>query len=125
PPAPLVVVLSVPPDPRPEPPPEPPPAPAPLPLAEPVPPSLPDGAPLSPALDEPSPESPAAAAARVRAPLELERSFLAQPEPLKWTVGATNVLRIVPSAPHAGQKRGPGASMPWITSVFCRQDAQA
>jgi hypothetical protein len=46
-----------------------------------------------------------------------ERSFLAQPEPLKCTVGSTNALRSVPSAPHVGQNRGPGAAMPWITSV--------
>jgi hypothetical protein len=99
------------------------PPPASPPLAEPFSPSLPDVAELSPALEDPSPDSPAAAA-RVLVPLELDRSFLAQPDPLKWTVGAANVLRIVPSAPHAGQNRGPGASMPWITSVFCRQDAQ-
>jgi hypothetical protein len=36
------------------------------------------------------------------------RSFFAQPLPLKWTDGAEIVLRIVPSAPHAGQKFGPG-----------------
>jgi len=46
-----------------------------------------------------------------------ERSFFAQPEPLKWTVGATNALRSVSSAPQTGQNRGPGALMPWITSV--------
>jgi hypothetical protein len=46
-----------------------------------------------------------------------DRSFLAQPEPLKWSAGAVNALRRVPSAPQAGQKRGPGAAMPWITSV--------
>jgi len=56
--------------------------------------------------------------------LELDRSFFAQPEPLKWTAGVVSALCSVPSAPHAGQKRGPGASIPWITSVFCRQDAQ-
>ena len=46
-----------------------------------------------------------------------ERSFFAQPEPLKCTVGATNALLSVPSAPQTGQNRGPGALMPWITSV--------
>ena len=50
-----------------------------------------------------------------------ERSFFAQPEPLKCTVGATNALRIVPSAPQAGQNSGPGALIPWITSVRSRQ----
>lgn len=48
---------------------------------------------------------------------ELERSFLAQPEPLKWTAGGANALRSVPSAPQAGQNRGPGSLIPWITSV--------
>ena len=36
-----------------------------------------------------------------------ERSFLAQPEPLKCTAGAENPLRIVPSAPQLGQNLGP------------------
>jgi len=124
----LVVVLSVRRDPLsvpPEPPAGPLPLPEPLPLGEPVPPSLPDEPPaLSPAFVAPSPESPDAAPARAGGRLELDLSFFAQPEPLKWTVGVAKVLRIVPSAPHAGQNRGPGASMPWITSVFCRQDAQ-
>lgn len=56
-----------------------------------------------------------------RARIAVERSFFAQPEPLKWTVGGANAFRSVPSAPHAGQNRGPGASMPWITSVVSRQ----
>src|SRR5262245_2048784 len=56
-----------------------------------------------------------------RAPLELDRSFLAQPEPLKSTAGAANDLRSWPSAPHAGQNLGAGASMPWMNSVTCRQ----
>jgi hypothetical protein len=59
--------------------------------------------------------------ARVRLLLALDRSFLAQPEPLKWTVGATNALRSVSSAPQAGQKRGAGASMPWMNSVRVEQ----
>lgn len=50
-----------------------------------------------------------------------ERSFFAQPEPLKWTAGGANVLRSVSSAPHAGQNLGPGAAMPWITSVCSPQ----
>jgi hypothetical protein len=53
-----------------------------------------------------------------------DRSFFAQPEPLKCTVGATNALRSVPSAPQAGQNRGPGAVMPWITSVRSPQFEQ-
>jgi hypothetical protein len=56
---------------------------------------------------------------------ELDRSFLAQPEPLKWTVGGVNALRSVPSAPHAGQNRGAGAWIPWITSVRVPQLAQS
>lgn len=43
------------------------------------------------------------------------RSILAQPEPLKWTVGATNALRI--EAPQTGHAVGPASWMPCITSV--------
>jgi hypothetical protein len=68
-------------------------------------------------LDAPAP-------AFVRTPLVDDRSFFAQPEPLKWTVGEDIALRIVPSTPHDGQNRGPGSWMPWITSVRCRQLAQ-
>ena len=75
---------------------------------------------------DPSPPELSLFAAPVSAPdsdfarafvLAVERSFFAQPEPLKCTVGATNALRMVPSAPQAGQNSGPGALMPWITSV--------
>jgi hypothetical protein len=45
------------------------------------------------------------------------RSFFAQPLPLKWTAGVLKPFRSVPSAPQAGQKRGPSALMPWMTSV--------
>jgi hypothetical protein len=45
------------------------------------------------------------------------RSFFAQPMPLKCTAGVLKPLCSVPSAPQAGQKRGPSALMPWITSV--------
>jgi len=45
------------------------------------------------------------------------RSFFAQPLPLKWTAGVLKPLWSVLSAPQAGQKRGPSALMPWITSV--------
>jgi hypothetical protein len=44
------------------------------------------------------------------------RSFLAQPDPLKWIAGAANCLRMVPSAPHDGQNVGPGSWMPWRMS---------
>jgi hypothetical protein len=45
------------------------------------------------------------------------RSFLAQPLPLKCTAGVLKPLCSVPSAPQAGQKRGPSALIPWMTSV--------
>jgi hypothetical protein len=68
----------------------------------------------------PSVESPLARAFVI----EDDRSFFAQPLPLKWTAGGTNALRMVFSAPQAGQNRGPGASMPWITSVRALQFEQ-
>jgi hypothetical protein len=43
------------------------------------------------------------------------RSFLAQPEPLKWTAGAANALR-TRSLPQAGQADGPSTWTPCITS---------
>ena len=54
-----------------------------------------------------------------------ERSFFAQPDPLKCTAGVLKPFRIVPSAPHSGQKRGPWSLMPWITSVTRPQLVQA
>ncbi|MEO8273108.1 MAG: hypothetical protein ABI620_03495 [Chloroflexota bacterium] len=59
-----------------------------------------------------------------RAPLVDDRSFFAQPEPLKWTVGVDNAFFIVPSAPQEGQNRGPASLMAWMTSVTCRQFEQ-
>ena len=59
--------------------------------------------------------------ARVRLLLALDRSFFAQPVPLKWTVGATKAFRSVSSAPQAGQNRGAGASIPWMNSVRVAQ----
>jgi hypothetical protein len=47
----------------------------------------------------------------------LDRSFLAQPEPLKWIVGGANAFVIVPSAPQLGQNLGPLSWIPWTTSV--------
>jgi hypothetical protein len=79
----------------------------------------------SPAAGLVSALSPPSVAGLERVGRKAERSFFAQPDPLKWTVGGAKALRIVPSAPHAGQKRGPGASIPWITSVTCRQLVQA
>jgi hypothetical protein len=58
----------------------------------------------------------ALAEARVLAPAP-PRSFFAQPVPLKWIAGAANCLRMVPSAPHDGQKRGPGSWIPWRMSA--------
>jgi hypothetical protein len=63
-------------------------------------------------------------AAFVLALLADDRSFFAQPEPLKWTAGAVSALVSVPSAPQLGQNRGPVSLMPWITSVRCRQFEQ-
>jgi hypothetical protein len=72
-----------------------------------------------------APDSPAGFAARERAADEdAARSFFAQPDPLKWTAGVANPLRIVPSAPHAGQNRGPPSWIPWITSVSWPHVAQ-
>jgi hypothetical protein len=48
---------------------------------------------------------------------DVERSFFAQPDPLKWIVGGANALVIVPSAPHSGQNLGPWSWIPWTTSV--------
>ena len=45
----------------------------------------------------------------------LRRSFLAQPEPLKWTAGAATALRTGPD-PHKGQAAGGSAWTPWIAS---------
>jgi hypothetical protein len=53
------------------------------------------------------------------------RSSLAQPEPLKTIEGLDTAFRMEPSAPHAGQNRGPSALMPWMTSVTRPQTVQA
>ena len=82
-----------------------------------------DASPDAPSLDAPSLEPEAPPAVDV-APRVDERSFLAQPEPLKWIAGVTSALRIVPSVPQFGQKRGPASLIPWITSTRCRQLAQ-
>ena len=66
----------------------------------------------------------ASIAAFVRVALVDDRSFFAQPEPLKWTAGVDSALRIDPSKPHDGQKRGPASWIPWITSIRCRQFEQ-
>ena len=75
--------------------------------------------PASPTVLSPEPEPPLVAVDRAR--LAEDRSFFAQPEPLKWIAGVTSALRIVASVPQLGQKRGPGSLIPWITSTRCRQ----
>jgi hypothetical protein len=76
-------------------------------------------------LDDPAPSDEAAlAAAFVRALLAVDRSFFAQPAPLKWTAADETAFVKVPSAPQLGQNRGPASWMPWITSVRCRQFEQ-
>jgi hypothetical protein len=77
-------------------------------------------------LDEPSGEPLAALAAAAAAFVEDEppRSFLAQPEPLKWIAGVENSLRIVPDAPHDGQNPGPGSLMPSRMSARWSQAVQ-
>lgn len=89
-------------------------------LDEPDEPVEPDDAP-SPDVELPDSD---AAEAFVRDALEVDRSFLAHPEPLKWTAGGTNAFRSVPSAPQTGQNFGPGASMPWMNSVRVEQFEQ-
>jgi hypothetical protein len=74
----------------------------------------------------PDPDPPSLPADRALADRRalVARSFLAQPEPLKTIEGVLKPFRIVPSAPHAGQNRGPSSLMPWITSVRWRQAEQ-
>jgi hypothetical protein len=43
------------------------------------------------------------------------RSFLAQPDPLKWTAGAPIALRTGPE-PQSGQEAGGSPYTPWIAS---------
>ena len=74
---------------------------------------------LAPSL-APSPDD----AFDARVAFALPRSFLAQPEPLKWIVGGANSLRIVPSRPHDGQKLGPGSLIPWRMSARWSQAVQ-
>lgn len=47
--------------------------------------------------------------------LPARRSFLAQPDPLKWIAGAAKTLRTGP-LPHNGQLVGPLSFRPWMTS---------
>jgi hypothetical protein len=71
-----------------------------------------------PASAEPAsaePESSPLASEPDRAAAADRRSFLAQPEPLKWTEGAEIALRTGPE-PHSGQLVGGSPCTPWITS---------
>jgi hypothetical protein len=52
------------------------------------------------------------------------RSFLAQPDPLKWIAGAAMAFRTGP-LPHSGQDVGGSAWTPWITSKRRPQAAQS
>jgi hypothetical protein len=72
---------------------------------------LPDPPPDDPPPDDPPPDDP-------------RRSSFAQPDPLNTIDGLETALRMEPSAPHAGQKRGPSAWMPWMTSVTRPQTEQ-
>ena len=85
----------------------------------------PDSDPLPLSLDVEAPSPVAFELEDDRDALELPRSFLAQPDPLKWIVGGANSLRIVPSSPHDGQNRGPGSFRPWRMSVRWSQAVQA
>ena len=74
--------------------------------------------------DEVDEDEPLAAFAAALVELLPPRSFLAQPDPLKWMEGAENSLRMVPSLPHEGQKLGPGSLIPWRMSARWSQAVQ-
>jgi hypothetical protein len=83
-----------------------------------------DVAGVVPALDDSDDEDPLVDLAAALVLLAPPRSFLAQPEPLKWIDGAENRLRIVPSRPQAGQNLGPGSLIPWRMSARWSQAVQ-
>ena len=72
---------------------------------------------------EPSPSPPPLSVPLEAGAFVARRSRFAQPEPLKWIVGATNALRTGPS-PHSGHDVGPSSWMPWTTSKRREQAAQ-
>jgi hypothetical protein len=74
-----------------------------------------------PSADPAEPSAPAAVAAALLDGTAV-RSFLAQPEPLKWTAGALNALRIWP--PQTVQTLGPSASIRWMISTRWPHDRQ-
>jgi hypothetical protein len=71
--------------------------------------------PASVELESAEPESSLAGSDPDRAAAADRRSFLAQPEPLKWIEGAEIALRTGPE-PHSGQLVGGASWTPWITS---------
>jgi hypothetical protein len=71
---------------------------------------------LSPEDASPSPDDVLFTAAR--------RSFLAQPDPLKWMAGAAIALRTGPE-PHSGHCSGGPSWTPWMTSNRRPQAAQS
>ena len=80
-----------------------------------------DGAASDPALLSESDPAVAGAPGSLAAltPLD-ERSFFAQPEPLKWTAAATTALRMGPP-PQRSHASGPGACTPCTTSTRAPQ----
>jgi hypothetical protein len=56
--------------------------------------------------------------------VDARRSFLAQPDPLKWTAGALTALRSGPP-PQSGQAVGGSAWTPWTISDRRPQEAQS
>jgi hypothetical protein len=71
-----------------------------------------------------SPDPASSVAALERDFAAARRSFLAQPEPLKWIAGGANAFRIGP-APHSGHADGPSSWTPWMTSNRRPQAAQS
>ncbi|HUQ79116.1 MAG TPA: hypothetical protein VM427_09660 [Patescibacteria group bacterium] len=64
---------------------------------------------------EPAESLPCPSVGEVALALDDDRSFFAQPDPLKWIEGAEKALR-TGAAPQTGQTVGPSAVTPWITS---------
>jgi hypothetical protein len=77
--------------------------------------SLPEPAESLPEPAESVPDPSVAEDAFVADELEDERSFFAQPDPLKWIDGAEKALR-TGAAPQTGHTVGLSALMPWSTS---------
>ncbi len=82
----------------------------------------PDPVEAAPDPDEPEASGLAADLAAL-VPPEEDRSFFAQPDPLKCTAGGAKTLRIRP--PHSGHADGPWSWTPWTTSIRWPQFVQA